>query len=128
MKELRKRRIYDEEVHEVFDTFGVEVAIYFEAIRYRQQLHLDKTAEGENRFQFFPFKREDIQKRTDLSFSQQRRTRLILSTTGWIETKRQNDATCFKLTKLALECTKNTKRRRNLHVDFIPGRAYRAYA
>lgn len=111
---MGKRRYFDEDVNEVFDTFGVEVAIYFEVLRYRQQLNKG----------FFPLARTKIKERADLTFAQQRRARVLLETVGWIETKRHNQATMFRITELAKECTKHTIRRhnvRNLH-------AQRAYA
>lgn len=106
---MGKRRLYDEDVHDVFDTFGVEVAIYFEAIRYRQQLKL-----GE----FFAYRVSEITKNTGLSYKQQLRVHKILEATGWIKTKRgwQNGGgtiTLFKITELAADIIKDTPRRRS---------------
>jgi hypothetical protein len=102
--------MYDEDVHEVFDTFGVEVPIYFEAIRYRQQIVPEE---------FFPFTRAQIQKNTDLTPKQQARTRRILTATGWLETRRGfnrkgGTVTLFRITNFARSLIKDTPRRRNL--------------
>jgi hypothetical protein len=107
---MGRRRLYDEDVHEVFSFFGVEVAIYFEAIRYRQQL-----TPG----QFFQFTREDIRKRTDLTFKQQARVRRVLEATEWVETKRGyqkkgGTVTCFQLTEMAKDLIKKTPRKRDM--------------
>lgn len=107
---MGKRRLYDEDVHEVFDSFGVGVAIYFEAIRYRQQLYDDE---------FFAFSSEDIKKRTDLTYRQQARVRRILQATGWIQTERGfrptgGTITRFRISDMARDLIKVTPRRRNI--------------
>jgi len=104
------KRMYDEEVHEVFGLFGSEVAIYFEAIRYRQQLTPD---------QYFGFSREDIKKRTDLTFKQQARVRRILEAMEWLDTKKGyqkkgGTVTTFKVTDMAKDLIKKTPRKRDL--------------
>ncbi len=76
------RRMFDQEVAETFDTWGLGVAIYFEVIRYRQQLH-----EGE----FFPMSREKIKQLTGLSYWQQHRVKKILTVCDWIETIKKRD-------------------------------------
>lgn len=104
---MGKRRIYDEDVHEVFGLFGVEVAIFFEAVRYKQQLH---------KGYFFPFPSKEITKKCDLSYKQQLRVRKVLETTGWLETQRGGENTCcvhYRVTELAESLIRKTPRRRD---------------
>lgn len=107
---MGKRRLYDEDVHDVFGFFGVGVAIYFEALRYRQQLR-----PGE----FFRYPVKDINKNTGLSYKQQLRTHKILRETNWIETKRGwhdegGTVILFRITQMAQDIIKDTPRRRNV--------------
>lgn len=103
---MGKRRLYDEDVQEVF---GVSVAVYFEALRYRQQLHV-----GE----FFAYGAADITRRTGLSYKQQLRAHKVLRDREWVETGRSiknggGTVTLFRLTDLALEVVKDTPRKRS---------------
>lgn len=102
---MGKRRMFDEDVHEVFREFGVEVAIFFEAVRYRQQLDKDH---------FFPFKIADIKSSTGLTYRQQLRARRVLESTGWIITKRGlGSIVYYKVTDLAKKLIKHTPRKRS---------------
>lgn len=102
--------IWDDDVAECFELFGGwRTAAYFEAIRYRQQLYKDR---------FFPMRAVDISNRTGLSYYHQKLAREVLEGTGWIETRKTMAGTTgsvlhFRLTELAFDAIKKTKRRRN---------------
>jgi len=104
-------RIWDSEVAECFELFGGQkTAMYFEALRYRQQL---------KKGQLFAYSVEDIKKSTGLSYEAQKRAKDVLVGTGWIKAERRTQANggnvqCFQLAELAYEATKKTPRRRNV--------------
>lgn len=105
------RRMYDKEVHEVFDTFGIGVAIYFEAIRYRQQLHTNE----EGSYLPFPLTREKIHQLTGLSVWQQYRAKKVLDVCNWIEVgkkraKKGGTVSYFRVGDLAREALGDIKR------------------
>lgn len=102
---MGKRRLYDEDAEEVF---GLSVAIYFEALRYRQQLR-----PGE----FFTYETKDVTKNTGLTYKQQLRAHKVLIAAGWIESKRTyrergGTAVLFRITNIALDIIKDTHRKR----------------
>ena len=102
---MGKRRLYDQDAEEVF---GLPVAIYFEAIRYRQQLK-----PGE----FFTYQTKDMTKNTGLTYKQQLRAHKLLVAAGWLETRRTfrergGTITLFRITGVAMDITKNTSRKR----------------
>lgn len=104
---MGKRRLYDEDVQEVF---GLPVAIYFEALRYRQQLKPGG---------FFSYETGDMTRNTGLSYKQQLRAHKLLKAAAWIETKRGfqdkgGTVTLFRLTDAALDIAKDTPRKRTL--------------
>lgn len=103
---MGKRRMFDDDVEECFDK---PIAIYFEALRYRQQLSPDD---------FFMYRTEDMQKRTGLSYKQQLRAHKWLLDTDWIEVVRKRDRNggsilFFRITAFAKSLIKDTVRRRN---------------
>ena len=106
---MGKRRIYDEDVFDTFSSFGVGIAIYFEAIRYRQQLTPDSP---------FPFRRSAIEDKTGLTIYQQRRARNLLATVGWLEVERRSSAnggsiTHYRISDFAKDLIKSgTQRKR----------------
>ena len=107
---MGKRRLYDEDVHEVFSSFGVNIPVFFEALRYRQQL----TPEGA-----FPYPARDMERMTGLTYKQQLRAHKILETTGWIQTNRRRaikggTITYFYVTEFARGLIKNTVRKRSM--------------
>lgn len=102
---MGKRRLYDEDVQEIF---GLSIAIYFEALRYRQQL---KPSE------FFAYDTYDITRNTGLTYKQQLRAHKVLAAASWIDTRRGwnekgGTVTLFCITVLALDIAKDTPRKR----------------
>lgn len=99
-------RIFDDGVAEVFEAFGgKDTALYFEAVRYRQQLFRGKS---------FTFRSKDIRQRTGLSYQKQRLACQVLSATGWIESAVTSKGKEFKITSQGYDLTKYTKRRRDV--------------
>ncbi len=111
---MGKRRMYDDDVEECFDK---PIAIFFEAIRYRQQL-----TPGE----FFTFTADKIQVKSGLTYKQQLRARKWLTGLGecsWIETmrKRGKDGGTvldYKVTAFAKEVLKHNVYKRDLRRAF----------
>lgn len=100
-------RIHDNTVSETFELFGGEdTALYFEALRYRQQLF--------KRGEKFSYKTSKIQERTGLSHHKQRLAREVLAAVGWIAVERNSNGFTFLLLGDAYEATKHTQRRRNV--------------
>lgn len=85
---MGKRCFYDLDVQDAFGLFGLEVAVYFEVLRFRQQLF-------ENNF--FTYTAEEITRNCGLSYKQQIRARNVLEATDWIEVRRSNNGLCFRL-------------------------------
>lgn len=107
---MGKRRLFDEDVSDVFRAFGLSIAVYFEALRYRQQLKPGH---------FFAYPTEDITKNTGLSYKQQLRAHKVLKSCEWIETDRVRASgggtvTIFRVTELAYEAIKDTRRKRGV--------------
>lgn len=98
-------RVYDPEIADCFELFGGEkTAIFFEALRYRQQLF-----EG----QFFSFKSSHIKKMTSLGYRLQIAAREVLEATGFIETRRcadgvSNSIMQYKITPSAFKAIAHT--------------------
>ena len=107
--------MWDDEVANVFELFGkVNTAKFFEAIRYRQQLHKEEGVE-----QFFPYKAKDIEYRTGVSYKGQHKAREVLEATGWIEverhaTFRENSVLHYRVTEQAKKLIKDIRRRRDM--------------
>ncbi len=100
-------RIHDNTVAEVFELFGGEdTALYYEAIRYRQQLYKKESC--------FFYKTEEIKGRTGLSEHKQRLAREVLSATEWLSVERTSNGFRFHVLPTAYEATKGTQRRRNM--------------
>lgn len=103
--------IWDEEIADCFDLWGGrKIAVYFEALRYRQQL-----TKGE----FFAYASSHLERNTGLTYKQQLSAKKVLEGSGWIETTRKQNhkkgsSLYYRLTDLAFEATKHIKRPRNL--------------
>lgn len=107
--------MWDDEVANVFQLFGrVNTAKFFEALRYRQQLHKEDGVE-----QFFPYKAKEIEYRTGVTYKGQHKARAVLEATGWIEverhaTARENSVLHYRITEQAKELLKGIRRRRDM--------------
>lgn len=107
--------MWDDELANVFELFGkVSTAKFFEALRYRQQLHKEDGVE-----KFFPYKAKEIEYRIGISYKGQHKARAVLEATGWIEVERhatrtQNSVLHYRITEQAKTLLKDIKRRRDV--------------
>ena len=103
--------IWDEEIADCFSLWGGrKIAIYFEALRYRQQLFKDE---------FFPYSAVSLEKNSGLTYKQQLYAKKVLEGSGWVDTRRKQNtkkgsALFYKITELAFEATGHIRRPRNL--------------
>ncbi len=98
--------VWDKEVAECFELWGGQnVAIYFECLRYRQQIAPKDS---------FVLSSKEIEAQSGLSLWRQQNARKILEGAGWIITQRDRDGIRFTITDYAREATKHITHKRNI--------------
>jgi len=104
--------IWDEEIADCFSLWGGrKIAIYFEALRYRQQLFKQD--------EYFPYSATSLEKNIGLTYKQQLHAKKVLEGSGWLETRRKQNtkkgsALFYRVTELAREATSHIKRPRDI--------------